>query len=161
MDAINDSTLHHLIRKCDVVMPWLVGRFNEESFAPFAQMVKDDIAWCKENKVDYAPLAFPGFSWLNMAKNSKPIPRNRGSFYWKQFSSYIGSGAEMLYLAMFDEIDEGTAIFKCATEVPVGPSPFVAIDRDLGSDYYLWLAGQATKMLRKAIPFTDKVPKRN
>lgn len=160
MDCINDTTLHRLIRKCDVVMPWFVGRFNENNFAPYAQLVKEDIVWCKENKVDYAPLAFPGFSWLNMAKNSKPIPRNRGSFYWKQFSSYIGSGAEMLYLAMFDEIDEGTAIFKCATEVPVGPSPFVAIDKDLGSDYYLWLAGQATKMLRKEIPFTEKIPVR-
>ncbi|MDR1556587.1 MAG: family 43 glycosylhydrolase [Tannerellaceae bacterium] len=68
--------------------------------------------------------------------------------------------AEMLYLAMFDEIDEGTAIFKCATEVPAGESYFLPLDADLGNDYYLFLAGQAAKMLRKEIPFTNHIPER-
>ncbi|MDR1225067.1 MAG: GDSL-type esterase/lipase family protein, partial [Tannerella sp.] len=159
-DTLDDPELHRLIRKCDVVMPWLVGRFNEESFPRFAQIVKDDIKWCKSNKLDYAPLAFPGFSWVNMNKNSRPIPRNRGSFYWKQLSTHIGNGAEMLYLAMFDEIDEGTAIFKCATEVPAGDSYFLPLDADLGNDYYLYLAGRASCMLRREIPLTTSVPQR-
>ncbi|GHU64757.1 hypothetical protein FACS1894123_09940 [Bacteroidia bacterium] len=159
-DTLDDPELHRLILKCDIVMPWLVGRFNENTFEPYARLVKEDIDWCKAHKIDYVPLAFPGFSWLNMNKKSTPIPRNRGSFYWKQLSSYIEMGAEMFYLAMFDEIDEGTAIFKCATEVPVGESPFLAIDKDLGSDYYLWLAGEANKMLKKERPFTKKIPDR-
>ena len=159
-DTLEDPELHRLIRKCDIVMPWFVGRYNEESFSPYETLVKEDIQWCKKNKLDYAPLAFPGFSWKNMQKNSKPIPRNRGSFYWKQLSSYIHSGAEMVYLAMFDEIDEGTAIFKCATEVPVGDSYFLPLESDLGSDYYLFLSGQAGRMLRKEIPFSSKVPVR-
>jgi lysophospholipase L1-like esterase/dienelactone hydrolase len=151
-DTLDDPELHRLIKKCDIVMPWLVGRFNEESFPRFAQIVKDDIEWCRANGVDYAPLAFPGFSWVNMNKNSRPIPRNRGSFFWKQLSTHIGNGAEMLYLAMFDEIDEGTAIFKCATTVPVGDSYFLPLEADPGNDYYLYLSGQAGKMLRKEIP---------
>ena len=161
IDTLEDPELHRLIAKCDIVMPWFVGRYNEDTFSPrYAQLEKEDIEWCKKNKVDYAPLAFPGFSWLNMNPGSKPIPRNRGSFYWKQLSTFINSGAEMLYLAMFDEIDEGTAIFKCATEVPVGASYFLPLEKDLGSDYYLYLAGQAGKMLRKEIPFTEKIPVR-
>jgi len=160
-DTIDDAELHRLIKKCDIVMPWLVGRFNEDSFPRFAQIVKDDIEWCRENKLDYAPLAFPGFSWVNMNKNSKPIPRNRGSFYWKQLSSHITNGAEMLYLAMFDEIDEGTAIFKCATQTPVGDSYFLPLDADLGNDYYLFLAGQASRMLKKEIPLTTEIPKKS
>jgi hypothetical protein len=156
-DTLEDTELHRLIKKCDIVMPWLVGRFNEEGFPPFEQLVKEDIVWCKDNKVDYAPLAFPGFSWVNMNKNSRPIPRNQGSFYWKQLSSHINNGAEMFYLAMFDEIDEGTAIFKVATKVPAGESYFLPLDEDLGNDYYLFLAGQAGKMLRKEIPFTSDV----
>ena len=112
-------------------------------------IVEGDIKWCKSNGVDYAPLAYPGFSWVNMAKNSQPIPRNRGSFYWAQLANHINQGAEMLYLAMFDEIDEGTAIFKCATQVPVGTSYFLPLDADLGSDYYLKLAGKAAKALKE------------
>ena len=159
-DTMTDPELHRLIRKCDIVMPWFVGRYNENTFSPYEDLVRKDIQWCKENKIDYAPLAFPGFSWVNMNKNSKPIPRNSGSFYWKQLSTYVNAGAEMFYLAMFDEIDEGTAIFKCATKVPVGESFFLPLDTKLGNDYYLWLAGQATKMLRKEIPFTKNLPAR-
>ncbi len=157
-DTLNDKELHRLVRKCDVLMPWFVGRYDEKRFPAYEKLVKDDIAWCRKNKIDYAPLAFPGFSWINMAKNSKPIDRNRGSFYWKQLSSHIKNGAEMLYLAMFDEIDEGTAIFKCATEVPVGDSYFLPLEKDLGSDFYLFLAGQAARMLRGEVPFSEQVP---
>jgi hypothetical protein len=147
-DTMDDPELHRLIKNCDIVMPWFVGRYNEQTFPRYEKLVKDDMQWCKNNKIDYAPLAFPGFSWVNMAKNSKPIPRNRGSFYWQQLSYYINSGAEMLYLAMFDEIDEGTAIFKCATEVPAGESYFLPLDKDLGNDYYLKLAGKAATLLK-------------
>lgn len=33
-------------------------------------------------------------------------------------------------------------------------------EADLGSDYYLYLAGQAGRMLRKEIPFTERIPVR-
>lgn len=150
-DTLPDEELHRLIRKCDIVMPWFVGRFDENELDEMSQIVHEDLAWCKKNGVDYAPLAYPGFSWVNMNKNSKPIPRNRGSFYKKQLESHISQGAEMLYLAMFDEIDEGTAIFKCATEVPVGASYFLPLDKDLGNDYYLILSGNASKALKNKV----------
>ncbi|MDR0413625.1 MAG: GDSL-type esterase/lipase family protein [Dysgonamonadaceae bacterium] len=150
-DTLDDPELHRLIKKCDIVMPWFVGRYNEQTFPRFEPLVKGDMEWCRQHNLDYAPLAFPGFSWVNMNKRSKPIPRNRGRFYWKQLSSHIEQGAEMLYLAMFDEMDEGTAIFKCAVETPVGKSAFLPLDADLGSDYYLVLAGRASRKLREAL----------
>ena len=160
-DTVEDPEFHSIVLKCDIVMPWFVGRYNEKSFPPFKDLVKEDIAWCKEKGIDYVPLAFPGFSWINMNKNSTPIPRNGGSFFWKQITGYIESGAEMLYIAMFDEIDEATAIFKCATEVPTGESTFLALDKDLGSDHYLWITGLAGKLLRGEIQATGNLPKRN
>ncbi|MDR0874432.1 MAG: GDSL-type esterase/lipase family protein [Prevotellaceae bacterium] len=147
-DTEGGKELTAVIKKCDIVMPWFVGRFNENNLSAYEEIVKGDIAWCQKNKIDYAPLAYPGFSWINMAKDSKPIPRNRGSFYQKQFDICEKLGAEMLYLAMFDEIDEGTAIFKCATRVPVGESYFLPLDEDLGNDYYLKLAGEAARKLK-------------
>jgi hypothetical protein len=160
-DTLYDPALPRLIKKCDIVMPWFVGRFRENNLSAMQKIVEGDIQWCKANAVDYAPLAYPGFSWLNMDKNSRPIPRNRGSFYWKQLANHINQGAEMLYLAMFDEIDEGTAIFKCATEVPVGASYFLPLDADLGNDYYLFLAGEAAKALKSPHPKLDtQIPQR-
>jgi hypothetical protein len=59
----------------------------------------------------------------------------------------------MLYGAMFDEVDEGTAMYKLGaspSEVPSEPG-FVTLDVDrepVPSDWYLRLAGEAQKMLR-------------
>ena len=108
--------------------------------------------------VDYAPLAFPGFSWKNMnGPKANTIPRERGNFFWKQVAGAKNAGAEMLYVAMFDEMNEGTSIFKCATtdHLPLnGDGSFTGIDADLGSDYYLWLTGQAARG-RQCAPMTD------
>lgn len=53
----------------------------------------------------------------------------------------------MLYVAMFDEVDEGTAIFKCVNNVPVGEqSKFVTFE-GLPSDFYLKMVGAGTKLI--------------
>ena len=66
----------------------------------------------------------------------------------------------MLYIAMFDEVNEGTAIFKCTDNPPVGKEiQFVGMD-GMPSDHYLWLSGEAAKMLRKEKPLTFRMPKR-
>lgn len=163
IDTESDPRLLEVIRQCDVVMPWFVGRYNESTYPHYAKLIKDDITWCNNNKVDYAPLCFPGFSWRNMPghENSVQIPRNDGRFFWKQLQNAIGMGAEMIYVAMFDEIDEGTAIFKCAKEVPVGQSTFVPVGENVEPDHYLWLIGQARRMLNKEIPLQTEMPKRD
>lgn len=162
-DTKGDPRLHEVIKQADVVHPWLVGRYNEETYEKYRQEnIIDDVKWCKKNGKAYAPTVFPGFSWYNMKPNevSDKIPRNKGEFLWKQIAGAIESGAEMLYVAMFDEIDEGTAIMKCAHEVPVGESIFVPIEKEVPSDHYLWLTGMAGKMLRGEIPFSKKMPER-
>ncbi len=131
--------------------PGLWGRYNYDTYETVAAGLPEDVKWCKENKIDYVPLVFPGFSWGNLKRNTQlynQIPRMKGEFLWKQVASAKAAGAASLYVAMFDEIDEGTAIFKCAEEgkLPLfGEKKFVGIEKGLGSDYYLWLVGQATK----------------
>jgi hypothetical protein len=163
-DTKGDPRLIDVIKQADIVHPWLVGRYNEESYETFRQEhIVEDITWCREHGKSYAPTIFPGFSWYNMKPNevSDKIPRNKGRFLWKQITGAIESGAEMLYIAMFDEIDEGTAIMKCAHEVPKGEqSIFVPIEKEVPSDHYLWLTGMAGKMLRGEIPFSKKIPAR-
>lgn len=92
--------------------------------------------------------------------NSHSTPRNKGQFLWDQMYNAVSSGAEMIYVAMFDEMDEGTAIFKCATKVPIGESVFVPIEEGLSSDHYLWLVGQGKKMLKNPKGFSSELPVR-
>ncbi len=160
-DTENDIKLHSLIKKCDILLPWFVGRYNEKSYAEFSKIIPEDLKWCKKNKIQYVPLIYPGFSWVNMkGKNTVQIPRNKGSFFWKQVYGALSAGCSSLYIAMFDEMDEGTAIFKAATEVPVGESKFISIEKELGGDYYLWLAGKAGEVLRKKEKVSPTIPVR-
>ena len=64
----------------------------------------------------------------------------------------------MIYVAMFDEVDEGTAIFKCTNDVLAGGASKFLTYEGLPSDFYLKLTGAGGKMLRGEIPFSDKVP---
>jgi glycoprotein endo-alpha-1,2-mannosidase len=161
-DSVKDPVLHRLIAKADIISPWTVGRYRslQGALDHAQQRWKKDVEWCKDHGKDYLPVVFPGFSWHNMYPNSpqNQIPRNRGHFYWEQITGAISSGAEMLYVAMFDEIDEGTAIFKISKDPPAGASNFVKFEEDIPSDYYLFLTGYATKMLRKELPFQQEVP---
>ncbi len=101
------------------------------------------------------PVAWPGFSWWNLKKGAAPfnqIPRHGGRFFWRQAYNAQAAGANMLYVAMFDEVDEGTAMFKIAENASQVPSTgkFLTLNADgeaLPSDWYLRLMGEATRMM--------------
>ncbi len=161
-DSVPDKKLHDVIRKADIVSPWTVGRYRTlDGIVNHARECwKPDIDWCKKNGMEYLPVVFPGFSWHNMNPGSKldMIPRQKGRFLWKQYVEAQNAGATMIYQAMFDEVDEGTAIFKCTNDPPVGASPFLTYE-GLPSDYYLRLVGHAARCLRQNRPLPpDPLP---
>jgi len=166
-DALRDKKLLEIIRRADVVSPWTVGRYYApDTAAKHARTTaKADIAWCKAAGKEYLPVIFPGFSWHNMMKGRGEdwhlgqIPRRKGAFLWSQAAANRKLGADMTYVAMFDEIDEGTAIFKSTNDPPGGESRFLAYE-GLPGDHYLWLTGQVGRLLRKEIPPAEKMPKR-
>ncbi|MEN8663304.1 MAG: glycoside hydrolase family 71/99-like protein [Lentimonas sp.] len=162
-DTVPDPKLHDLIRSADVVLPWLVGRFggSQTALKWGKEQLAPDQTWCEENGVHYLPLAFPGFSWANryVAKNAKfnHIPREDGLFLWSQAVAAKRAGADTLYIAMFDEMDEGTQIFKTTNSPPAGETRFLTYEPN-ESDYYLRLSGAIGRMLRDEIPATDTLP---
>lgn len=163
-DTTPDPYLHKIMAKADIIMPWMVGRFSNSLYGEmnrYAAQIEADLDWCKLKNLDYAPCVYPGFSWHNLRKGkalSDAIPRQRGEFYWDLMTTAIESGAKMIYVAMFDEINEGTAIFKCTNEPPTDqpPAKFLTYE-GLPSDHYLWLTGQAGKMLRREIPLDKEL----
>lgn len=168
-DCVADPYLHQIMTSADIILPWMVGRytpFQPDKMARYETQIKADIAWCTEHRLKYVPCVYPGYSSHNLSKDEfkgrerqlNQIPRQKGLFYWDQISAATDSGAKMLYVAMFDEMDEGTAIFKCSNNPPVGPQ--LCDYEGVPTDYYLWLTGQAGKMLRKEIPFSKQAPLR-
>lgn len=171
-DCVHDNYLHDLIKMADIIMPWTVQRFSpllHNDMDRFRDLLIDDMRWCKKNNIDYVPCVYPGFSWHNLSVHAFPddikpigsIPRQKGRFYWQLISTSIRNGAKMLYVAMFDEVNEGTAIFKCTDIPPIGKNvEFLGMEHQ-PSDLYLWLTGEASKMLKGEIPFSLKQPQRD
>jgi len=170
-DCIHDPYLHDIICQCDIVLPWMVQRFSpliHNDIDRYRDVIIADIKWCRKAGIDYVPLVTPGFSWHNLSRFEFPndvkpvgsIPRQGGRFYWQQLSTAINVGADMIYVAMFDEVNEGTAIFKVSDDPPVSNiAKFVANDGH-PSDHYLWLTGEAARMLRKEKPLLFTLPER-
>lgn len=218
-DCTSDSAITTLIQDVDIIMPWLVGVFDYDGTSGAAGgkftdywssrmddkkvlsyvVSEGDYTTASEYGVEYCPLVFPGFSDRNIHPNNTVYKRHSGDFYWQQIYKHLNKGAQMLYVAMFDEIDEGTAIYKCLrqsevpsnetdknyyvvfengayrrsdTEVTVSGSndwcktpaelniTFNGIENELPSDYYLWLTGQAAKVLKGEATLTQTKPTR-
>ena len=161
-DTTHDPYLHQIMAEADVIMPWMVGRFSGalyEEMNRYGAQVEADLTWCKQRNLDYAACVYPGFSWYNLHKGGArfdAIPRMKGQFYWGLMTTAIKSSAKMIYVAMFDEMNEGTAIFKCSNEPPMNqpPANFLTYE-GLPIDHYLWLTGQAGRMLRHQIPLNE------
>ncbi len=111
------------------------------------------------------PHAWPGFSWANLkmknASDSSFIPRKKGAFYWERLRSAYTLGADHIFLGMFDEYDEATAIMPMSDDTPhthkdwgryidnEGMSPF----------WYLQLSGAAREVLNGFRKDSPTVPK--
>jgi hypothetical protein len=166
-DAIADPKLQAVIAKADILSPWSVGRMATPQDAEnrVKSQLTPDLKKCQETGQEYLPVAFPGFSWQNLMRTRgqdapfDAIPRLGGKFLWAQALAARKAGANALYIAMFDEMDEATAIFKTTADPPVGKARFLT-DPKLPSDHYLWLTGQIGRLLRDEIPQTPDLPTR-
>jgi hypothetical protein len=151
-DAEPGGAWHPVFRALGVVSPWTIGRYLDEAGADgYAQgRLRADMQAARQAGQDLLPVIYPGFSASNVRASlgqqapMNRIPRACGRFYWHQAAQFVNGGARMLYTAMFDEVDEGTAIFKLAPSAQLPrEGRFLGIDADgcaLPTDWYLQLA---------------------
>lgn len=145
------------LAQAEVISPWAVGRFSDDAgqqnFMNTHVLPGQD--WCDRNNVDFLPVIWPGFSWYNLKENEtkNKRPRRGGNFFWTQANRVISGNAKSIYIAMFDEIDESTAMYKLAENDDQTPDQgyWLALDADgydLPSDWYLRCAKLATEIVR-------------
>jgi hypothetical protein len=145
----------NVFHRMDAWIPWNVGHYSGDYAAThYWQGDKNALA---SSGVMYMPLVYPGFGWDNL-KNEPPgtttKPRLKGNFLWRQFLAAKNISAEAVYVAMFDEIDESTAIFKVTNDIPVNHY-FLTLE-GLPSDFYLLLTGFGTNI--RILPLNRNLP---
>jgi hypothetical protein len=164
-DAKPDHAWAEVYRSYDVISPWAVGRFADEAGADrfLREVVQPDIAETQRLGLRYMPVVFPGFSWSNLMRNrDRPaqailnkIPRECGRFMWRQVSNLLQLKVTTLYVAMFDEADEGTAIFPGETRADKLPANarMVYLNEDgcsLPDDWYVRVTGAAAGFVHES-----------
>lgn len=144
----------------NMISPWMVGRFGRVTEVPhfYENICRPDFLYCAGRGVRYTPSMFAGFDfsmWVNdESKKFNEIPRLAGEFFTVQAKNILELGAQTVYLGMFDEYDESTAIAKAASdsfEVPRA-ARFVTYSSDgvfVGGDYYLRLAGKFQQIFKE------------
>jgi hypothetical protein len=157
-----DPEWHAFLRRLDAYSPWNVGNVRKD-IQGVLHAATDywaaDKRECEKNGILWLPVVYPGFSWDNLKKLSAGaslIPRRNGQFLWEQFQELSKIEPDSVCVAMFDEVDEGTAIFK-VTSTPPKQGHFVTYD-GLPSDWYLRLVGEGTRMLREKRAVPPEIP---
>lgn len=148
---VTDAEWFKALRRFDVISPWNVGHVHREEDKLYADTIRwtGDREEAQRHEMQYMPVVFPGFSWDNLQRKepgSTNISRLGGEFYWKQFEDAAERKIEMVKVAMFDEVDEATAIFK-VTDAPPTQAHFLGLE-GLPSDAYLRLTGKGSKLIR-------------
>jgi hypothetical protein len=156
-----DPAWPKVYRMFDSISPWDAGRYRDNAGMDRVRtnVWEGDLAELKGLGIGYMPTAFPGFSWDNLRQKppgTTTIARRKGEFYWRQFAIFKELGIRSVFVGMFDEVNEGTAIYKVANQTPVGRN-FVNLE-GLPTDWYLRLTGAATRMIRDQAPPSASVP---
>ena len=142
--------------------PWNVGNYTSPNlntaFANTSQWAdqKDKL---ERVGCNFMPLLFPGFGWdnlMNQSPGTTKFGRRKGEVLWKQVTDAHYVGSKFQYIAMFDEIDESTAIFKITNNTPV--NHYFTGNENLPSDFYLCLTAYASKVFAKKIPLPPSKP---
>jgi len=157
-----DPEWQSLLRRFDAYSPWNVGNVSKDKQGVLHASTgywAEDKRECEKRGMLWLPVVYPGFSWDNLQRltpGASLIPRRGGRFLWEQFYALSELGADSVCVAMFDEVDEGTAIFK-VTNHPPTQGHFVTYET-LPSDWYLPLVGEGTRMLREKRSVPAQIP---
>jgi hypothetical protein len=140
----------------DMLSAWGVGRRMDLAYTSW---IEGDRDFCVAHNIDYQPCIFPGTSFHNSNGSPKNlIPRLHGDFMWFEFATLRSLDVKTVYIAMFDELNEATSIFKCAEDASMMPTNkwLLPLDADgvhVSADFYLRLVKNGGEMLKGLIPY--------
>jgi hypothetical protein len=146
------------------IQPWSVGRAQIDPATGYKvenmDTWPDDIEWCKAHNILFMPVINSGTHIAGpppIPPKLPIVPRRTGNYLWEQFVAASKTGViNGAFIAMFDEVNEGTQILKINNHPPT-QAAFLTYD-GATNDYYLRLVGTAAKMLKDKKPITFPIP---
>ena len=151
-----------LLQAVEYISPWRVGEAKDQSEGAGVAALTSGAAEAAVAGVGYGSVVWPGVSG-GEGSGLNAVPRDGGSFYWRQVFEAVSAGSDALYVVSFDGMDDGTAMFKLVPRIrglPVGGN-FLSLDvdgYDLPSDWFLRLGGESGRLLRREIPLSSALP---
>ncbi len=122
------SAWNEHLRKYDALLTWQGKRYAED---------RKDLG---EMGVKFYPHVWPGFSWAHLkVVADQYTPRKGGEYYWSLLTEAVKPGNDWLFVGMFDEYDEGTAIMPMSDDSPPATQPIGRFITNEGRDPMWWL----------------------
>lgn len=156
------TDFQNMLLRLGAYIPWNVGHDTTDSStgnikAQTGTWVSDNAAFAAHN-VKFIPLAFPGTNAAGPPTANPTAPRRDGNFFWEQFvaASKVG-GINSVYVAMFDEVNEGTQIMPITNTPPTQTPAFYTYDGYPG-DWYERLAVEGETFLKNNQPVPPTIP---
>ncbi|KAI0899076.1 hypothetical protein F4806DRAFT_456608 [Annulohypoxylon nitens] len=139
----------------DMIQPWTVGAYDINSYDSFhdGRQAVEDADALRDLGIESSIVVWPGGSSSNAnpSETFDHFPRWNGTFYQKQLDGAVNLKPNFIFGAMFDEVNEGTAILPLLRndELPTNQR-FLGIDNDMEPDAYVKMAGDAASKLAEA-----------
>lgn len=162
-----DPDWARVLAEADIIQPWTVGAYSTVSEVDNWKRTKivSDLALTAANHQLYMPVAIPGSASRDPATKlaTNDAPRVGGQLLWEQIYNARSAGAPFVKIAMFDEVNEGTALIKNARNASEAPNQTTWINQDadglsLPTDWYLRVVWNASRMMKGIDPLSSSVP---
>jgi hypothetical protein len=145
---------------CNMIMPWIIGVIGSLANADnvYTNDTTPDLVYCAAHGIDYQQCVNPGDNSVRQ--------RLHGNLMWEEFYNAVRAHVQGIYIAMFDEFNEGNQIAKTAESSAFIPTNatgglIYGLDEDgtaCSSDYYLRLTGDGGRMLKGLLGLTNIRP---
>ncbi|MGF6492260.1 hypothetical protein ABIE56_000413 [Luteibacter sp. 621] len=162
-----DPDWARVLSEADIIQPWTIGAYGDLNGVEWwnTNKIIPDLALTRAAGQEYMPVVMPGSAGRDKTTRlaTNDAPRLGGEFLWRQIFNAKNAGAKFVKIAMFDEVNEGTALLKNARNASEAPNQTTWINQDadglsLPSDWYLRVVWNASRMMKGIDPLSSSVP---